>query len=649
MREGLFLGDGWPTHEPARVGQAGLVELWPPVEPREVPELEPWSPPIERRSADSPRGRLARFVAHCIASMIAGGDLLESRGRPVEAGDFLILVRRRNELVEELVRELKQRGIAVAGVDRMVLAEQLAVMDLMALGHFLLLPDDELTLATILKSPFIGFTEEDLYDLAEPRGERNLWAELKQRAAERAAFARAHSYLSELLAEVDFRPPYELFADILGRRGGRQALLARLGLEAADAIDEFMNLALAFERSHVPSLQGFLHWLESGAVEIKRDLDQESRGQVRIMTVHGAKGLQAPIVILPDTMQTPRHTARILWMADGNGAALPLWSPRTGFDETRAGAARERQRLFDMREQSRLLYVALTRAEDRLYIGGWRGAQNAPDDCWYHLVHRGFTKIAEQFAFDCTEALGPEGWSGIGHRLLRPQLAAAEAPEGKGRAAPADVQALPAWYRRPAPEEPPGARPLTPSRPAQAEPAVRAPIGSDEGARFQRGLLIHRLLQILPDLQHQQRAAACRRFLARPVHALDENAQEEIAREVLRLLDEPQFAPLFAPGSRAEVPVAGMIEGRGGPLVLSGQIDRLVVTGSDVMILDYKSNRPPPQHETEVAELYLRQMAAYRAALSRVYPDRPVRCALLWTDGPRLMELSPELLAGYLP
>jgi ATP-dependent helicase/nuclease subunit A len=614
-----------------------------------VPEVEPWSPPIERRGADSPRGRLARLVAHRIATMIAAGDRLESHGRPVHAGDFLILVRRRNELVEELVRELKQRGIAVAGIDRMVLTEQLAVMDLVALGHFLLLPDDELMLATILKSPFIGFSEEDLYELAEPRGERNLWSELKRRAADRPIFARAHGYLSELLAEADFRPPYELYADILGRRGGRQALLARLGPEAADAIDEFMNLALVFERTHVPSLQGFLHWLESGAVEIKRDLDQEARGQVRIMTVHGAKGLQAPIVILPDTMQTPRQAARILWMPDGNGAALPLWSPRTGFDETRAGAARERQRTADMREQSRLLYVALTRAEDRLYICGWRGPQNAPDDCWYHLVHRSFASIADRFPFGCTDSLGPEGWSGVGYRLLRPQQVAPEAQEKKRRVPPAEAQLLPPWYRLPGPVEPPGARPLTPSRPAQAEPAVRAPIGGDEGARFQRGLLVHRLLQILPDLPRPQREAACRRFLARPVHALDQAAQEEIAREVLRVLDEPQFAPLFAPGSRAEVPVAGMIEGRGGPLVLSGQIDRLVVSDAAVLILDYKSNRPPPQRETEVAELYLRQMAAYRAALSRVYPDRPVRCALLWTDGPRLMELSPELLDGYLP
>src|SRR5262249_22627288 len=189
-----------------------------------------------------------------------------------------------------------------------------------------------------------------------------LWNELKTRKDESATFKRAHAVLSELLAQVDYVPPYELYADLLGRRGGRRVLLERLGPDAADPIDEFLHLPLAYERNHVPSLQGFLQWLGSGAVEIKRDLDQESGGQVRIMTVHGAKGLQAPIVFLPDTMQTPRHTARLLWIDDKAGGTLPLWSPRTGVDDTRTGGARETRQSLDAQEQNRLLHVALTPA-----------------------------------------------------------------------------------------------------------------------------------------------------------------------------------------------------------------------------------------------------------------------------------------------
>jgi ATP-dependent helicase/nuclease subunit A len=645
---GLFTAGAWPLHEPARIGQAGLVELWPPALPLDMAEPAPWALPTERRAGDSPRGRLAALIAARIAGMIRNGERLESRGRPVQPGDVLVLVRRRNAFVEELVRELKQRNVPVAGVDRMVLTEQLAVMDLMALGQFLLLPEDDLTLATVLKGPFAGFNEDDLYELAHRRA-GSLWSELRERRGASLAFAHAYAVLSELLAQADYVPPYELYADLLGRRGGRRALLERLGPDAADPIDEFLNLTLAHERNHVPSLQGFLQWLGGGAVEIKRDLDQETGGQVRIMTVHGAKGLQAPIVFLPDTMQTPRHTARLLWVDDRAGGTLPLWSPRTGFDDTRAGGAREDRQRLEAQEQNRLLYVALTRAEDRLYVCGWHGAQGPSADCWYQRTVDGIAQLGESFAFDCRAELGAQGWTGAGRRLGTPQTSAPQSDE-RARAGMQPIPtALPAWYGAPLRPEGPGTRPLTPSRPAGVEPAVRTPIGPDDRLRFRRGLVIHRLLELLPELPRERRAEACRRFLARPIHEFEPAAQEEIARETLRVLDDPVFAPLFGPGSRAEVRVAGELAGAHGTTVLSGQIDRLVVTATEVLVLDYKTNRPPPTVETEVAELYLRQMAAYRAVLGRIYADRPVTCALLWTDGPRLMPLSPQLLDRYSP
>jgi ATP-dependent helicase/nuclease subunit A len=648
-QEGLFVAGQWPHHQPSRDGQAGLVEVWPPAQPLDAAATEPWDLPTERRTSDSPRGRLARLIAERIAAMIRNRDPLVSRGRAVQAGDVLILVRRRDALVEELVRELKQRRVPVAGVDRMVLMEQMAVMDLVALGQFLLLPDDDLTLAAVLKSPFVGLTEDELFALAHPREGRRLWTELRQRVDEDAAFRRAHAFLSELLARADFMPPYELYADLLGRGGGRKALLQRLGPDAADPIDEFLNLALLFERTHVPSLQGFLQWLGGGAVEIKRDFDHDAGGQVRIMTVHGAKGLQAPIVFLPDTMQIPRHTARLLWTDDKAGRRLPLWSPRVAYDDNCTAGAREAQRRLDAQEHNRLLYVALTRAEDRLYVCGWHGRQTPADDCWYHLIVNGIAAVAQPFDFDCRADLPGQGWSGRGRRLVTKQSAAPQ-PEGRSRRAMEPLNAaLPAWYRRPPPAEAPGARPLTPSRPPGVEPSVRTPVGPDDRLRFRRGLLIHRLLELLPELPRERRPEACRRFLARPIHELEAGVQEEISRETLRVLDDPVFAPLFGPGSRAEVRVAGEIGDPDRTVVLSGQIDRLIVTATEVLVLDYKTNRPPPTVESDVAEIYLRQMAAYRAVLRRIYAGRRVVCALLWTDGPRLMPLSSWLLDRYSP
>ncbi len=639
-RDGVAL-DGEPiVHTSWRGGEAGLVELWPPVPAAETDTPPPWKPPVEAVPGESPRTRLAGILARRIARMV-GTEMLESKGRLVEAGDIMVLVRRRDAFVEDLVRLLKQQGVEVAGVDRMVLTDQLAVMDLVALGRFLLLPDDDLTLAVVLKGPLVGLDEEQLFRLAHRRP-GTLWAALSDQAGEEAAFATARDLLAGLLARADFTPPYELYAHVLGPLGGRRRLIARLGYEAEDPIAEFMDLALGFERHHVASLEGFLHWLEAGQVEVKRDLEHAGRTAVRVMTVHGAKGLQAPIVFLPDTLQAPRRGPRLLWPRGHDGETFLLWAPSR--DRQEAVAEAERARLDSRRDQEyrRLLYVAMTRAEDRLYVCGWDNKNAAPPDCWYNLIRAAVAPLAEAVEDPglAADADAPEGKV---LRLTSPQAHAvtlAEAMPASGEAPP-----LPAWVHRPPPPEADPPKPLAPSRPDGEEPAVRSPFGADDGARFRRGRLIHRLLQSLPDLRPERRAAAARNFLARPVHGLDATAAAAIAAETLAVLDHPEFAALFGPSSRAEVPLVGLIGGR----VLSGQVDRLLVTDDAVLIVDYKTNRPPPTRAEDVAAIYLAQMAAYRAALRAIYPGRAVRCLLLWTDGPRLMELAAAFLDAHAP
>ncbi len=351
----------------------------------------------------------------------------------------MVLVRRRGTFVTALVRALKQRGVPVAGVDRMVLTAQLAVEDLVALGQFLLLPEDDLTLAGLLKSPLYGLDEAALFSLAHGRGDRRLWDELRRRADEDPLLRLAADELSALLARADFVAPYELFADVLAARGGRRAALSRLGPEAADPIDEFLALALAYERTHIPSLQGFLHWLATGEVEIKRDLDQRGRDEVRVLTVHGAKGLQAPIVFLPDTLQTPAQTSRLHWTEDG----LPLWSPRKDFDAPAAQAARQIALRCRDEEYRRLLYVAMTRAEDRLYVCGWQTRRAAPPGNWYELIAPGLATVAVPTNFDFTALIGEDGWSGPGLRLDQAQSAAAKSDQrASSHAIPAELGAL---------------------------------------------------------------------------------------------------------------------------------------------------------------------------------------------------------------
>ena len=561
-------------------------------------------------------------------------EILESQGRPIRPGDVMVLVRHRTGFVDDLVRALKELRIDVAGVDRMRLTEHIAVMDLIVAGRVALLPDDDLTLATLLKGPLIGLSEEQLFELAYGR-KTTLWDALRTRANERDVFAHAATAVSALLARADLLAPFEFYSDILsGTMRGREKLLARLGPDAADPIAEFVNLALAYERTHVPTLEGFLHWVEAGAVEIKRDLEHGESDAVRVLTVHGAKGLEAPIVFLPDTLQTPNFTESFYWPEE----ETMLWAPRRALHDPVCEAERVRLKALHEQEYRRLLYVAMTRARDRLYVCGWQTKKDAPDGCWYHLIRRGLEQIAEQaeepFLADMRETDGAAVL-----RLASRQTAPVTSQPSLSAYS---LEDLPEWSRRPPAPEAAPLRPLSPSRPDGAEPSVISPLGEDAGLRFRRGRIMHALLQTLPDLAPEAREAAARRFVARAQHALSLEAQEESVRETLAVLAAPESSFLFGPGSRAEVPLVGRIDDQ----VVSGQIDRLAIAGDVVNIVDFKSNRPAPATVNDVPAVYLRQMALYRAALARIYPAKRIECYLLWTEGPRLMPLPSALLSS---
>lgn len=634
-----LLDRDYTRHGTVRTGQAGLVELWPVTlpEPERATDTDGWQLPVDQTTQASAPARLALKIAGQIHDWLANREWLPSRGRPLRPGDILILVRRRSALDGLLLSALKLRGVPVAGADRMVVTDQLAVMDLMALARFALLPDDDLTLATVLKSPLVGLAEDDLYRLAQGR-RGTLWAALQASGDPSGAF------LGDCLALADRLTPHDFFAAVLNGkdasgRSGRMRIVARLGSEAHDPIDEFLSLALAFEKSHTPSLQGFLHWLEARAIEIKRDMDQ-GRDEVRIMTVHGSKGLQAPVVIMPDTCQKPRPRGSLVSIDTGMAHLdrLLLWLGKSDNAVGPAGAARDRIKALEDEEQARLLYVALTRAADRLYVTGWVGARMKREPgCWYDHLAEAFDRLPGVVTIETPD--GPVRRFASDQTVPpRPDKAASETRE------PAP---LPGWARHPAPDEPTPARPLVPSRPADEDPAVQSPLRAalaraSEAVRFRRGTLIHRLLERLPALAPADRAATARRFLADPAYGLDPLDLAAMVQEVMAILDDPEFAPLFSPAAQAEVPIAGLV----GDVPVAGQIDRLLVTDRRVWVVDYKTNRPPPARVADVAPAYLRQMAAYRQLLQQIYPGRRIECALLWTDAARLMPLPDEMLAS---
>ncbi len=626
-------------HHVDRAGDGGRVEIWPPVKPEEEDQPDAWDAPVDRPGPKAPVVQVAQNIAQTVADWIADGEMLVAQGRPITAGDILILVRKRGRFMEEMVRQLKQRNIPVAGTDRMVLTEQMAVMDLMALGRFVLLPEDDLTLATVLKGPLFGFNDDDdLTPLCHGR-QGTLWSELRNRKGERETWRAAAETLTDLLAGADAAPPYEFFAHVLGPLRGQEKFLRHLGPDAADPIEEFMALALQFEREHAPSLERFLHWAEAGKTEIKRDLDQAA-GHVRVMTVHGAKGLEAPVVFLPDTCQGGGHSKPIslLW-DDGDGitdSGAVYWPGRKDDDCTITAALRAEVVAARQAEERRLLYVAMTRARDRLYVTGWDSKQKRPEGCWYAMIRAGMVRAG-------AVAVGAGGADeeDAGLILDWPQTAPVEAKTPDTAEQP---EAPPAWLFTPPAAEPDPPRPLAPSRPEDT-PAAASPLGADDGARFKRGLIVHKLLESLPDLAPEDRAPAAQRYLARPGHDLSPAEQTEILSETLALLDDPALAPLFGPGSRAEMPLVAQAGGR----VISARIDRLLVTEREVLIADFKTNRPPPERLEDVHPGYIAQMAGYRRALMDLYPNRPVRCALIWTLGARMMALPDTLLDKAAP
>ena len=646
------VADDGPLHHFAdRAGAAGRVELWPLTPVPDAPIPEKWMPPDSNMGQVSAPQRLADALAGWIHDALRDGMRLESRNRPLAPGDVLVLVRRRDDFAKSLVRALKARGVPVAGLDRLVLDEQAAVQDMLALCDAILLPEDDLAVACVLTSPLGGLADDDLMRLSIGR-QGTLWDALRDRAGEQEAWSQAWTLLSTLQSRADYVTPHHLIAEALGPLGGRARLLARLGPDAAEPLDELLNAALAYTAQRAPSLQGFVHWLRRSGATVKREAEGAG-GTVRVMTVHGAKGLQAPLVILPDTTALPPKDEPFGWRADPTtGVMLPLWSPRREFRCAAVDQARSAEQELKAKEYNRLLYVALTRAEDRLLICGWETRKGVPEQSWYRMVQRGFQALgAETSAFDAV----PGAWPGV----CLSQDSGQTAPPGSGKAPAGDPAApLPAWAGRPGdwrpdppPPEPPVPVPLAPSRPDGAAlgpvPRAASPLLSrdDAGHRFLRGKLVHTLLQYLPDLPEDARADAALAHLSFGGFGLTRAEVDALAAQTLAVLAHPELAPLFGPGSRAEQPLTGLI----GDVVVSGVVDRMVVLQDEILLADYKTHRAAPMDVADTPVRYLRQLAAYRAVLRGIYPGRPVHCALVWTDQATVVSVPGMLLDAHQP
>ncbi|WP_170002712.1 double-strand break repair helicase AddA [Pseudopontixanthobacter vadosimaris] len=621
----------------------GLVTLWRPVlaQPDEDEQhgdtggevegdgLEGWVSEPERRMADRIAAQVKQWMDH-------GFPLVKGGRRNAGPGDVMVLVRKRRELAGLVVARLHAAGVPVAGVDRLRLGAPLAVKDLMAAIRFAAQPLDDLSLANLLVSPLMGWTQQQLLEHGYRPDEVPLWDHLRR--SDDAFVAATADSLRDILRLADYEPPQALLHWMLvGPWQARRRLVARLGREANDPIDELLNAAQNYTASHTASLQGFIRWFDSGEGELKRDA-AENTGLVRVMTVHGSKGLQAPIVILADATGNPDASpTRGLTLTEelpgGGGRTLPLPSLKSDerigpIAEAEAAAA-----LAERQEHWRLLYVAMTRAGEALFIGGALGKRETEPaaDSWY----------ARLYPLADPEPVEDDIW---GSRLEWGKLAepVTDLPTSAAITSPE----MPDWAVQPIGPEPRPPRPLAPSS-AGEEAGADPPLPPDVAAfAARRGIAIHRLLERLPEVEPALREDAARRWVQRQAADLSVAEQEEIVSSAIAVLAHPDFADIFAPsatgGALAEVPLAATVDGQ----VIAGVADRLLVTADEVTVIDFKTARRPPAAIEAIPAANMRQMAAYVAALGQIYPGRRIRAAILYTQTPQLMVLPGALLAG---
>ncbi|MCC5954829.1 MAG: double-strand break repair helicase AddA [Natronohydrobacter sp.] len=609
---------GVPQHIAFNAELPGRVDLWPVIESGETLKPPEWYDPVDVLPEEHHYRQLARAIAAELRRMIDARVLLPHRtgAKPMHEGDVLILVRRRNALFHEIIAACKAEGLQMAGADRLRLGGEMAVRDLTALLAFLATPEDDLSLAACLRSPLFGWSEDRLFRLAQGREGAFLWKRLRE-----SGEAATLEVINDLRRQTDFLRPFDLIERMLIRHDGRRRLIARLGAEAEDGIDAFLAQALAYEPLETPSLTGFLAWLEQGDVQIKRELGSAD-GRLRVMTVHGAKGLEAPVVILPDTADRSARSSGQLVTIDG----LPVWRASKDGSPANLRESLETQATLGAEEDARLLYVAMTRAEHWLIVAG-AGKVGQPE-CWYNRMADGLEQIG---AVPCDMPTG----RGLRYQHLDWPAEAVCAQDD--RAAPRQGTLPPIlWQPAHAPDAVPAL--LSPSGLGGAK-ALPGEAGDSTDAALARGTQLHLLLEHLPLWPQTDWQARARDLLASQETGVPADFETLLA-EAARVLTAPDLAGLFGPDSLAEVEITAELFDR----PLSGTIDRLIVTPGHVLAVDYKSNRIVPARAGDVPEGLLRQMGAYRAALAQVFPDCQIDVALLWTASAEVMHLPATLV-----
>jgi len=557
------------THIPHRQGQ-GHVEVLELIAKADKTEVEGgWVLPEMQPASKSPRHNLADSITQSIASWIAKGRLLAGHSRPVSPGDIMILVRKRSNFTKILSASFSKLGIACVNQDSIRLANELIAHDLLALAKFILLPTDDFNLACLLKSPVIGVDEDTLFKYAYDR----------QASLYEALDTETCAYLDTLIAKAQSLQLYEFFASLLEIDGKRLTFVSRFGARANYILDQFLEAVLRYESKYISTLSGFVEWMEKGGAE-EQKVHMQVKNAVRIMTVHSAKGLQAPIVILADAAsseQVPHE--QIFWQ---DGKFYMALSQEHGLNSNKIEQVKELYKRERAEESKRLLYVAMTRAEDELYVAGW---DNQFKNSSWHKT------IAD---------------SDSNHRHME-KYAQVQSEQNS------EVTLLPDYINQ---------IPRLNKTSGQRINATRA--AEVQTTAMLRGEIIHDLLHKLPMISNQ--SSYIQAFKTKHKESFSPSELDDIYDKVTKIL--MLYPDIFASNTQSEVAITRKTaDGTS----IAGRIDKLVFSGDTIKIIDFKSDMA-----TTDRSKYSKQLNFYANLLKEIYPEHKLETYLLWIESAEL-------------
>lgn len=647
---GLTQSGEQPVHDAVRSNHPGEVQVWPVFVQEKVEQTESWLDPVDKKPADDPAVLLATKIADSIKGWV--GQTLPGMEDPLKFGDILVLVRKRDRFLTAFTRTMKDKGLAIAGADRLTLTDHVAVEDLLAIGRVVLLPEDDLSLACVLKGVFFNVDEETLFEFAHSRGEASLYDQIvgisQEKLHPKSKIASVIFERLEKMFEVGRTSSvFDFYANLLGKMEGRKKILSRLGMEAEDVLDSFLDETLVFTNDRAGGLETFITELTKAEPVIKREVELE-RDEVRVLTVHSSKGLEARVVFLVDHCSaawSEKHRPEILEIENDQNRNGYLWltSKEQHVEATRISTTLIAEAAEA--EYRRLLYVGMTRAADRLVVCGFRGTREPNHPYWHQMIENSLVDTATEIRNDAGE-LSALHWISKSQPAISTKSSELELP------LTSELSSTPGWLHEPARADAPLPRPLTPSgafalidRDSLTNETLKfdANAGTNTIA-IQRGNATHKLLEVLPDILPENRLSLATDYLDKTCPNLSLAQRTEILNSIFGILSDDRFKDLFEGETRAEVSLAGRLDVKSGSMLVTGQIDRLVIKDDRVTILDYKTNRNVPKSIAETPDEYITQLALYRDLVARIYKTKETISALLWTQTPDLMVIPDETL-----